>query len=183
MFYLSYAVAINLISVYQSSKRPSRNLTMTQMASSITKTSQTAWGPWATCLLRWSSLRSSSKSRWNVSIICQPVCDGVLSLIPGGFQHVCMIDGTFWNDLLWLCVSCLLCVHQESLWLCSHPTSPVGSDVCLWGAGSVQDALSRWLSGVSLQAQTGQASLHEEKLLLVCSIHLVIVFLCRLIPF
>lgn len=62
------AAAVICLSVCQSCRRPLRSSTTTRMASSITKISQTAWGPWATCLQRWSSSRSSSKSRWDVRI-------------------------------------------------------------------------------------------------------------------
>lgn len=92
--------------VCQSFRRPLRNLTMMRMASSITKTSQTAWGPWATCLQRWSSLRSSSKSRWNVSIYLA-VCIYKDPFLPKRLKHACIIDGSLSRVQVWMCESCV----------------------------------------------------------------------------
>lgn len=154
-----------------------------QMASSITKTLQTAWGPWATCLLRWSSSRSSSKSRWNVSIIRQPGRDGPVFIDSLGVR-ACVHD--WWDFLKWavvtLWVMSFVCTTRKFVVVFSPYKS--WRNWCLsLGNQEQQDTLSHWLLGISLQTESGLVSLHVEGLLFVCWIHLVIAFPCRLIPF
>lgn len=124
------------LSVCQSCRWPLRNLTTMQMASSITKTSQTAWGPWVTCRQRWSSSRSSSKSRWDVCIHLPGLCVW-FSFLPQWLKHVLVIDGSFWGEEVWALEWCVwVCPTVMCSCVCTFfPVSLWGTNVCLWSWG------------------------------------------------
>lgn len=131
-----------------------------RMASSITKTSQTAWGPWATCLQRWSSSRSSSKSRWNVCICLPGMCVCVcMVFISSSVVKACTHD--WWVFLKWAGVNawvmCLcVCVLHKHMRLRIRARSFIWAReelMFVFEVGDIPDILADWLMALTRQVQ------------------------------
>lgn len=152
---------------YQSCGRPSKSSTMMQMVSSITKTSQTVWEPWDTCRRRWSSLRSSSKSKWNV-------CNNLHNFMCFYFLFICSSTHAYCRQV-WVCVcvwpstsSCVLFLYnivniecQWRKWKTKRFSSmdlyiflwiiSVKTQICAAEENVNRDCIDCWISAINLK--------------------------------